>query len=538
MVRCLEAEGVERVFAIPGEETLEIVDQLSRSPIEIVIVRHEQGAAFMADVHGRLTGRAGTCLGTLGPGATNLITGIGDAYLDYAPMVAITGQVKLDLVHKESHQYVDVVDMLRPVTKWNTRIERPETVPEVVRKAFKLAQAERPGPTHLELSETIAAAELPPRMRPLAASAPAPAHPDGAAVREAAAIVRAARRPIVLTGNGVIRTGASAALRALCEHAGIPASPTFMGKGALDDRSRLSLPAVGLQARDSMTAGLDEADVVICVGYDLVEFGPAAWNPDGLKRIVHVDARPAEVDQHYIPEVEIVGDVSETLGALRDELPAREEPPYATRLRVAVATELGASGERPGVVSPQAAVAAIRGAMAPQDILISDVGAHKLWLGRLFPAYEPNTVIISNGFATMGIALPGAIAATLALPGRRIVAVSGDGGFLMNVQEMETATRLGLPVVVVVWVDGAYGVIGWKQERRFGRTHAIHFGNPEWADLARAFGWSHREATDGPALGEALGAAFAEEGPALITVPIDYRHNARLANLGEPSLSA
>ncbi len=484
MVRCLESEGVERIFAIPGEETLEIVEALRRSPIEIVIVRHEQGAAFMADVHGRLTGRAGVCLGTLGPGATNLITGVADAYLDYAPMVAITGQVRLDLVHKESHQYVDVVDMLRPVTKWNARIERPETVPEVVRKAFKLAEAERPGPAHLELSETIAAAELPSSAHPLAKSLPEPPHPDDGAVREAAEIVRGARRPVILTGNGTIRAGAAGELRALCEHAGIPACPTFMGKGALDDRSLLSLPAVGVQARDSITAGLDEADVVVCVGYDLVEFGPAAWNGEGRKRIVHVDARPAEVDAEYIPEVELVGDVGETLRLLREELPPGPVPSYATRLRVALTTELRATVERPGFVSPQSAILAIRAAMGPSDILISDVGAHKLWLGRLFPAYEPNTVVISNGFATMGIGLPGAIAAALAQPERRAVTVSGDGGFMMNVQEMETATRLGLPVVVVVWVDGAYGVIGWKQERRFGRTHAIEFGNPVWAGLA------------------------------------------------------
>ncbi|WP_217915436.1 acetolactate synthase large subunit [Miltoncostaea marina] len=538
MVRCLEAEGVERIFAIPGEETLEIIDALSRSPIDVVVVRHEQGAAFMADVHGRLTGRAGVCLGTLGPGATNLITGVGDAYLDYAPMVAITGQVKLDLVHKESHQYVDVVDMLRPVTKWNARIERPETVPEVVRKAFKLAEAERPGPTHLELSETIAAAELPSSARPLARSAPVPSRPDDAAVRQAAAIIREARRPVVLTGNGVIRGGAAGALRELCAHAGIPACPTFMGKGALDDRSLLSLPAVGLQARDSVTAGLDEADVVICAGYDLVEFGPAAWNPDTLKRIIHVDRRPAEVDGHYIPEVEIVAGVADTLRALRDELPARDEPAYATRLHVAVATELRATLERPGIVTPQAAIGAIRAAMEPEDILISDVGAHKLWLGRLFPAYEPGTVIISNGFATMGVGLPGAIAAALALPERRAVTVSGDGGFLMNVQEMETAARLSLPVVVVVWVDGRYGVIGWKQERRFGRTSAIDFGTPHWPSLARAFGWEHEEATDAPALTAAIRAATARGGPSLVTVPIDYRQNVRLANLGEPSLGA
>jgi acetolactate synthase-1/2/3 large subunit len=538
MVRCLEAEGVERVYAIPGEETLEIVEALRQSPIEIVIVRHEQGAAFMADVHGRLTGRAGVCLGTLGPGATNLITGIGDAYLDYAPMVAITGQVRLDLVHKESHQYVDVVDMLRPVTKWNARIERTETVPEVVRKAFKLAEAERPGPTHLELSETIAAADLPSSSRPLPQSAPGARLPDPDAVRAAAAVIRAARRPVIITGNGVIRTGASPNLRALCAHAGIPASPTFMGKGALDDRSLLSLPAVGLQARDSMTAGLDEADVVVCVGYDLVEFGPAGWNPRNDKRIVHLDARPAEVDTHYVPEVEVVASVGDALDALRQELPPGDEPAFATRLRVAVRTELRATAERPGMVSPQAAIVAIRDAMAPDDVLVSDVGAHKLWLGRLFPAYEPNTVIISNGFATMGIGLPGAIAAAMARPGVRVVSVSGDGGFMMNVQEMETATRLGLPVNVVVWVDGAYGVIGWKQERRFGRTHAIEFGNPDWGGLARAFGWSHRHATGGAALGEALRAAMAEDGPSLVTVPIDYRQNVRLANLGEPALGA
>jgi len=538
MVRCLEAEGVERIFAIPGEETLEIVDALSRSPIEIVIVRHEQGAAFMADVQGRLTGRPGVCLGTLGPGATNLITGIADAYLDYAPMVAITGQVKLALVHKESHQYVDVVDMLRPVTKWNARIERPETVPEVVRKAFKVAGAEKPGPTHLELSETIAAAELPSYMRPLGHSRPAAKAPDSAAISDAAAIIRTARRPVVLTGNGTIRAGASPNLRAFCEHAGIPACPTFMGKGALDDRSMLALPAVGLQARDSVTAGLDEADVVICCGYDLVEFGPAAWNPERRKRIVHIDSKPAEVDDAYIPEVELVGDVDSTLDALREELPAGAEPSYATRLRVAVATELRATVERPGVVSPQAAISAIRSAMAPEDILISDVGAHKLWLGRLFPAYEPNTVIISNGFATMGIGLPGAIAAKLAMPERRVLTVSGDGGFLMNVQEMETATRLGVPVVAVVWVDGAYGVIGWKQERRFGRTHAIEFGNPAFAELASAFGWAHRETTDAAALRDALAGSLDGEVPTLITVPIDYRQNMRLANLGEPSLGA
>ncbi len=301
LARCLEAEGVQRIFAIPGEETLELVEALRTSSIDVVLVRHEQGAAFMADVHGRLTGEPGVCLATLGPGATNLITGLADGFLDRAPMVAVTGQVGLELVHKESHQYVDIVDMLRPITKWNARVERADTLPEVVRKAFKVATAPKPGPTHLELSETIAAAELPSSIRPLTPSAPRLAHPDPDAVREAAGILRRARRPVVIAGNGVARTRSAPALRALCEHAGLPATPTFMGKGALDDRSVLALPAVGVQTRDSMTAGVDEADVVLCVGYDLVEFGPSAWNPRGAKTVIHVDTQPAEVDAARLP---------------------------------------------------------------------------------------------------------------------------------------------------------------------------------------------------------------------------------------------
>ena len=301
-------------------------------------MRHEQGAAFMADVHGRLTGRAGVCLGTLGPGATNLITGIGDAYLDYAPMVAITGQVRLDLVHKESHQYVDVVDMLRPVTKWNARIERPETVPEVVRKAFKLAEAERPGPTHLELSETIAAAELPSSAAAADGERPGrePARP-GRRARGGRDHPRRAPAGDHHRQRRHPRAGATDALRALCEHAGIPACPTFMGKGALDDRSLLSLPAVGLQARDSMTAGLDEADVVVCVGYDLVEFGPAGWNP-AQRQADRPRRRPPRRGRRRTtsPRWRSSPTIGDALDALRDELPAAPEPAYATRLRVAV----------------------------------------------------------------------------------------------------------------------------------------------------------------------------------------------------------
>ena len=542
MVRCLEAEGVERIFAIPGEETLEIVEALRQSPIEIVIVRHEQGAAFMADVHGRLTGRAGVCLGTLGPGATNLITGIGDAYLDYAPMVAITGQVRLDLVHKESHQYVDVVDMLRPVTKWNARIERPETVPEVVRKAFKLAEAERPGPTHLELSETIAAADLP---------------SSSAAAAEERARAQPARPGRRARGGGDDpggapagdhhgqrrdpRRGAPPDLRALCAHAGIPASPTFMGKGALDDRSLLSLPAVGLQARDSMTAGLDEADVVVCVGYDLVEFGPAGverrattsgsstWTPAPPRSTPTTSRRSSWSATSARRSTALREELPPGDGAGLRDPPARRRHHRAARRRRAARLREPAGGDprdprrdgarghpRLGRRRPQAvarpAVPGLRAEHGDHQQRLRDDGHRPARRDRRVPSPSPSAASSRS---------------------------RGDGGFLMNVQEMETATRLGLPVIVVVWVDGAYGVIGWKQERRFGRTHAIEFGNPGWADLARAFGWSHRHATDGAALGEALEAApWPRTARRSSPCPIDYRQNVRLASLGEPALGA
>src|SRR5215207_932581 len=321
LVACLEAEGCEYVFSVPGEETLDILEALSRTEaIRHITTRHEQGAAFMADVYGRLTGRAAVAMATLGPGATNLLTGIADAYLDRAPVVAITGQASSDKLHKEAHQVVDVVDMFRPVTKWNARIERIPVIPEVVRKAFRVAQLEKPGPTHIELPENVAGTALEPGdaigpIPPGKAYFPEPSHP---AIAHAARLINEAERPIILAGNGVLRRGASEALRAFAKGLHLPVAATFMGKGAVDDRSHLSLMAVGLQARDHVLTGFDRADLVIAVGYDLVEYAPARWNPDGAKRIVHVDTQPAEVDAAYQPEVELIGDIDGSLHRLLD----------------------------------------------------------------------------------------------------------------------------------------------------------------------------------------------------------------------------
>ncbi|HVL54597.1 MAG TPA: acetolactate synthase large subunit [Vitreimonas sp.] len=551
VVECLEAAGCEYVFSVPGEETMDVLDALSRSEqIRHVTTRHEQGAAFMADVYGRLTGRAGVAMGTLGPGATNLVTGIADAYLDRAPMVALTGQASSDKLHKEAHQVVDIVQMLRPVTKWNTRVERVGAIPEIVAKAFRVAQFEKPGPTHIELSEDLAATELPPDhpIGPLAESRIYFPEPTEEAIAHAADLLAAAERPIIIAGNGVLRRRASAELRALARGLHVPVAATFMGKGAIDDRSHLSLMTVGLQARDYVMSGFDRADLVVSVGYDLVEYAPSRWNPDRAKRIVHIDTQPAEVDAAYRPEVELVGDIDGTLRRLLEAvLPrgvggrdasarhASKEILVHADLRSALLQDLEAfaSDDSP-TVKPQRAIADLRRALGPDDIVVSDVGAHKVWIARLYQAWEPNTVIISNGFAAMGIALPGAIAAKLVHPDRRVVALCGDGGFLMNSQELETARRIGANVTVVIWRDDGYGLIDWKQRTEFGRPFGVEFGNPDFVAYAESFGLAGFRVESSADLYPTLMRALDHPGPTVVDVPIDYRENLRLTErLGE-----
>ncbi len=547
LVECLAAEGCDTVFSVPGEETMDILDALSRRPIvRHITTRHEQGAAFMADVHGRLTGRAAVAMGTLGPGATNLVTGVADAFLDRAPMVAITGQAASDKLHKEAHQVVDIVRMMEPVTKWNTRVERVEAIPEIVRKAFRVATLEKPGPTHIELPEDVAATVIP----EADAGGPVPLVPGRAyfpeptdeAIAHAAGLLAASERPIVLAGNGVLRRRAADDLRAFARGLHIPVAATFMGKGAIDDRSHLSLMAVGLQARDHVLSGFDRADLVVCVGYDLVEYAPSAWNHDGRKRIIHIDTAPAEVDAAYQPEIELVGDIDGTLRRLltavqphgiggRDagERHASREILVHADLRTELLDELAAHEANDAFpITPQRAIADLRRALAPEDIVVSDVGAHKVWVARLYQAYEPNTVIISNGFASMGISVPGAIAAKLVHPERKVVALCGDGGFLMNSQELETATRLGTAITVVVWRDDGYGLIDWKQRNQFGRPFAVEFGNPDFVAYAQSFGMAAFRPATAADLYPTLCKALETDGPSLVEVPIDYAENLRL----------
>ena len=532
LVKCLENEGVRYVFGMPGEETLELNAALADSKqITFVLTRHEQGAAFMADVYGRLSSYPGVCLATLGPGATNLLTGVADAQLDRAPLVAITGQAGLERVHKESHQYLDIVEMFRPVTKWSTRLNVPEATPEVVRKAFRLARLEKPGATHIELPEDVAGADV--GVGPLEVRRTAYPRAQDAAIDRAAELIRAAKEPVILVGNGVARRNAAGhpsvtALRRFVDRSGIPAAHTYMAKGVVDPWSPLALPAVGLQRAGADLANvpaLANADLVIAVGYDLVEWAPSLWNPKRDKVVVHIDSTAAELDGHYQPSVEVVGEPDQSLTALSERLARRSNPARrVSRPRVR------RSADQHGPLPPDLVVAVLREALGPEDVIVSDVGAHKVWLARGFAATTPNTVVVSNGLASMGIALPGAIAAKLLYPDRKVVAFTGDGGFLMNVQELETARRLGTAIVCVVLVDDRLGVIEANERRIYRRTFATEFGNPGFVELARAFGMAGFAVPSARELFTTLRTALDLGEPAIVAVPWDHRANERIAD--------
>jgi acetolactate synthase-1/2/3 large subunit len=536
LIRCLEEEGVRYIFGVPGEETMGILEALSKSQrITFIPTRHEQGAAFMADVWGRLTGEPGVCLGTLGPGATNLLTGVADAFLDHAPLVAITGQAGLERTFKESHQAIDVVAMFAPVTKWNTRLERGAAIPEVTRKAFRVALLEKQGPTHIEAPEDVMDERIPAaKAVPVRITEEPRMAPDAGAVAEARALLAQARQPVILAGNGVIRARAAEPLAALARALHVPVAHTFMGKGILRDDDSLSWGTLGARAGDAVMDGIDGADLVIAAGYDLVEHPPQVWNHQPRRPLIHLDSLPAELDASYLPSVELVGDIGESLRQLGAGWARKPfTPPAGIRQRVEA--EWADRAESDGYpLAPQRALADLRAALDAHDIVISDVGAHKQWVARRFPTYWANTVIISNGLATMGIGVPGAVAAKLAHPERNVVVVTGDGGFMMNMQELETAARLKLPIVTLVWTDEAYGVIEWKQSQRYGHTFGTRFTNPDFRQLASSLGIAGYKIESANALLPTLRQALALDIPSLIEIPVDYRENARLLSSTQP----
>jgi len=523
LVKCLENENVEYIFGIPGEENIDVMDALLDSPIQFVTAHHEQGAAFMADVYGRLTGRAGVCMATLGPGATNLITGVADANMDRAPIVAIAGQGATTRLHKESHQILDLVTLFRPITKYSTQILEPGIVPEIVRKAFKVAQTEKPGGAFIDFPENVAAMTV--DKQPIRVQTPYTSRAPDSFLEAAAALIGAARAPVILAGNGVVRQGAAESLVTFAEVLRIPVANSFMAKGVMPFTNELSLGTIGLKAHDLPWFAFEEADVVICVGYDMVEYHPEMWNPAGDKTIIHIDALPAEVDGHYIVAVGVLGDIHTSLRAIALRARPQVASPFKAIRKAIVADRAEYSNDTAFPIKPQKIVWDLREVLGPEDIAISDVGAHKMWMARMYRAERPNTCIISNGFAAMGIAVPGAIAAKLAYPDRKVVAVTGDAGFMMNSQEIETALRMKTPFVVLIWNDSEYGLITWHQLRHFGRPSHIAFKNPDFVKYAESFGAKGYRVERTEDLLPTLQQALADDTVVMIDCPVDYREN-------------
>ncbi len=527
-VKCLENEGVEYIFGVPGEEILDLLDSLSRSKIKFITTRHEHGAAFIADVYGRLSHKPGVCLSTLGPGATNLITGVADAYLDSAPVVAITGQAAQEKTHKEAHQYIDIVGSFAHVTNWNTTIKRADFIPEIVRKAFDIA-TDVPGAVHIELPEDVAEEKT--NKVPLQKKGKGHiSTPGDEELKKVAAFIKNSSMPIILAGNGVLREEASPELNEFVNNTGIQVATTFMGKGAIPAGSRFYLGSVGIQEKDYVICGIDVADLVICIGFDHVEYSPRFWNPDSLKKIVHIHSTHPEVDSSYIPEFTLIGSVKETLHRMSAFCDFRKEiPEYFRKLKNIMESELESFRDDTAFpMKPQKILYDIRSCISREDILISDVGAHKLWIGRLFPAYEPNTVIISNGLASMGFALPGAIAANLILPQRKVVVATGDGGFMMNLQELETARRLGCNFVVVIFNDSGYGSIDWKARIKFNKSFGTQFSNPDFVKLAESFGAKGVRIERAEEFAPELKDSLERGGIWIFDVEVDYSENMKL----------
>lgn len=528
LVECLQEEGVDTIFGIPGEETLDLMFAIKESGIRFIDTRHEQGAAFMADVYGRLTGKAGVCLATLGPGATNLVTGVADAFLDGSPLVAITGQVGTDQMQLTSHQYLDLSTMFAPVTKRTKQVIRPDTVAEITRLAFKYAENEKPGATHIDLPKNIA--KIPADVKPLKKQEKMIEYASAKAVEAASALIRQAKTPVILAGNGAVRQNVSKILTEFVNTLHIPVVNTMMAKGIVSMENPYSLWTIGIPQKDYVNKMFEVADLVIGVGYDMVEYAPSKWNVLPDTKIIHIASEPADVNRRYQPNVELVGDIANSLRKILTITSREDEPEFALKLKALMVKEqeeMAADTAYP--MKPARILADVRKVMGKNDIVLSDVGAHKMWIARHYHCYEPNTCLISNGFASMGFSVPGAICAKMLYPERKVLAICGDGGFLMNSQELETAVREKVPFVALIWEDNAYGLIEWKEKEQFGDSCYVNFTNPDFELFAKSMYCKGYTIHSSEELIPVLEEAFAQTVPAIVVVKVDYSENMKLS---------
>jgi acetolactate synthase I/II/III large subunit len=528
LVAALENEGVDRIFGIPGEENLDVVESLRQSKIKLILTRHEQAAAFMAATHGRLTGKPGVCISTLGPGALNLTTGAAYAYLGAMPMILLTGQKAIMTAKQARFQIVDVVGSMRPLTKMTRQIVSAPTIPTLVREAFRVAQEERPGPVHLELPEDVAGEET-------AAVPIVPPHPIELPVAPAEALDRAARmildaaRPLVMLGAGSSRPKLVEPLSSFVRRTRIPFFNTQMGKGSVTGGSNLYMGTAALSECDYVHRAVDRADLIISVGHDTIEKPPFFMGPKG-PRVIHVGFTPASVEQVYFPHAEVVGDVGASMVLLADRLEGKVKiDPAFTGLRGQILARIrDRADEERFPVTPQRIVRDVRKVMPEDGIVCLDNGMYKIWFARNYRTHVANTLLLDNALATMGAGLPSAMMAAMLYPDRRVLAVCGDGGFMMNSQEMETAVRLGLNLAVLILEDSAYGMIRWKQAVDKFPDWGLTFGNPDFVKYAESYGAIGHRVERTEDLVPILDAAFKEGGVQLVTVPIDYVENTRV----------
>jgi len=522
-VRQMEEEGVECIFGLPGEENLDLLESLRTSRIKLIVTRHEQAAAFMAATYGRLTGKAGVCFSTLGPGATNLVTGIAQAQLIGAPLLSISGQKAIRSNWQARFQLIDVISLMRPVTKDSISIVDPSTIPTVLRNAFKLAQAERPGAVHVELPEDVAESQTDATVqirglvrRPV---------PEPKAIMRAAELINRAKKPLIILSSGANRNLITRQLMQFIEKTGIYVVHTQMGKGVLSDASDFSLFAAGIHKRDYINCGIDQADVIITIGYNIVEYPPYVWNKNLDKKIINIDFTQAQVDIYYDPQIEVIGDISCALRQLADLIESKKNDETFRSIRAFLDRKLSLDFKKHYPPSPQEIVWHVRGVMSHEDILILDNGIYKLWFSRLYRTFKPNTFVVDNALATMGAGLPAGIAAKMIRPERNVLTVVGDGGFMMNSQEVETALRYNVPLVVLILNDNGFGFIKWEQQAKGFENFGLDYRNPDFVKYAESYGAVGMKVTEGDSLSDILRKAFSQKTVVLIECPIDYTVN-------------
>lgn len=527
-VQALEAEGVEHIFAVPGEENLDMVESLRNSSIKLVLTRHEQGAGFMAATYGRLTGKTGVCMATLGPGATNLSTPAAYAHLGGMPLLMITGQKPIKKSKQGQFQIIDVVGLFDPICKLSKQIVHGDTIPSLVREAFRLSEEERPGAVLLELPEDIAAENcteqvMTPHKRYYAS-------PSDVSIKEAVALIKAAKMPLILIGAGANRQNVRAAMCDFVHSTRIPFFVTQMGKGVVDERSSLFLGTAALSAGDYLHCAIERADLIINIGHDVIE-KPPFFMEEGGKKVIHVNYKSAQVDQVYFPQLEVIGDLAASVEALKDKLggEVKFDRSYFEMIKLAIDVHIEESSDDARFpIIPQRFVADIRKVMGDKDIIALDNGIYKIWFARNYKAYQPNTVLLDNALATMGAGLPSAMMAGMLNPNQRVMAICGDGGFMMNSQELETAIRLGLNLVVTVLNDSSYGMIRWKQASAGFADWGLEFNNPDFVKYAESYGATGHRVTCAKDIIPTYEKAFTTGGVHLVELPVDYSENQKV----------